>query len=168
MSHEIEKLCDMLDDEIERQQNVSAVCEAQHKALCARDVEAIDARNNALELLALESGLEESERSALVAAISRRLDLVPERTRLSDLVSHAPDPWKSRLGERRSILCDLVLSNQRLVRRNQLIATKSKSIAEEWRDTLFGHLGEAGPAYCGQGHTSKRVQGGPAMIDQRG
>ena len=168
MSHEIQKLCDMLDDEIERQHNVNAVCEAQHKALCARDVEAIDARNNALELLARESGLDEAERNELVEAISRRLDLAPERARLSDLVSHAPDPWKERLGERRTTLCDLVRSNQRLVRRNQLIASKSKSIAEAWRDTLFSHLGEAGPAYCGHGHSSKRIQGGPAMIDQRG
>jgi len=161
-------LCDMLDDEIERQQNVGSVCVAHHEALCARDIDAIDARNTALELLARDSGLQESARQAAVAKISEVLGLTPERSRLRDLADHAPEPWKTRLSERRVALHDVVVSNQRLVRRNKLIATKSKMIADSWRETLFEHFGESGPAYCGDGHTPPSVQRGPAMIDQRG
>ncbi len=168
MSIEMKRLCDMLDDEIERQQNVGSVCTAQHEALCARDIEAIDARNNALELLARDSESEAEARQGAVLRLSQDLGLTPERTRLRDLAAHAPEPWKSRLSERRTALQSVVLSNQRLVQRNELIARKSRKIASAWRETLFGQLSETGPAYRGDGHTPPTVQGAPAMIDQRG
>jgi flagellar biosynthesis/type III secretory pathway chaperone len=164
----MKELCDMLDDEIERQQNVGSVCIAQHDALCARDVELIDARNTALELLARDAELEANERQATVFRIAKALGLAPERTRLRDLAAHAPEPWKARLSDRRVALREVVQSNQRMVRRNQLIASKSRAIADDWRKALFEHLGESGPAYRGDGHTSISNQDGPAVIDQRG
>lgn len=168
MSNEMKILCDLLDDEIERQQNVGSVCVAHHEALCARDIDAIDARNAALELLARDSALEAGARQAVVAKISNGFGLAPERTRLRDLAAHAPEPWKTRLTERRVALRDVVESNQRLVRRNEMIVKKSRTIADAWRETLFEHIGESGPAYRDDGHTPPSVQGGPAMIDQRG
>lgn len=168
MSNEMKNLCEMLDDEIERQQNVESVCVAQHEALCARDVDAIEARNSALALLARDSDSDAGAREETVAKLSTTLGLTPDRTRLRDLVAHAPEPWKTRLSERRIALNNVVQSNQRLVRRNQLIATKSKKIADSWRETLFANLGEAGPAYRDDGNTPPSIQGGPAMIDQRG
>ena len=168
MSNEMKNLCDMLDDEIERQHNVGAVCLAHHEALCARDVEAIDARNSALECLARDADVEAGVRDAAVAKLAAALGLAPDRTRLRDLAAHAPEPWKSRLRKRRTALRKVVQSNQLLVRRNQLIANKSKKIADTWRETLFRNLGESGPAYRGDGNTRPYIQGGPAMIDQRG
>jgi len=87
---------------------------------------------------------------------------------LRDLADHAPEPWKSRLYERREILRNILQSNQRLIRRNELIASKSKALAESWRETLFSHFAPHGPAYCGNGHSQGAIQGAPAMIDQRG
>jgi hypothetical protein len=168
VSTDFEKLCDLLDDEIERQQNVNAVCLAHHEALCARDAVAIDARNEALELLARESDEEAVARDAIVARISRRLGVAAETPRLRELADRSPEPWKSKLIERRETLREVAQSNQRLVRRNELIARRSKNLAESWQAALFQRLGEIGPGYRGDGHVPQQSFRAAAMIDQRG
>jgi hypothetical protein len=168
VSTDLQILCDQLDDEIERQQNVGAVCSALHEALCARDADAIDARNHALELLAREAGAEADVRDGTIARIAKALGIDGGVSRLRDLADRAPEPWKSQLYERREILRNILQSNQRMIRRNELIASKSKALAESWRETLFGHFAPHGPAYCGNGQSQGAIQGAPAMIDQRG
>jgi flagellar biosynthesis/type III secretory pathway chaperone len=168
LAHELKRLCDVLDAEIERQQTVQAVCEAQHDALCARDVAAIGARNEALDLLAHESEATAPERDHALAAALTMFDLKPGRDRLRHLAQHVPAPWGTRLEERRDALRSVVEMNQRLVRRNAIIAEKSKSIAESWRETLFNELTPSGPAYSGNGGARTGSRGAPAMIDQRG
>jgi hypothetical protein len=168
LARELERLCDVLDAEIERQQTVQAVCAAHHDALCARDVAAIGARNEALDLLAHESETTAPDRDRALAAALTTFGLKPGRDRLRHLAKHVPAPWDARLEERRDALRSVVELNQRLVRRNAIIAEKSKSIAEAWRETLFNQLTPNGSAYSGNGGARTGSRGTPAMIDQRG
>ena len=81
MEKVLDELCEVLQDELERQENVLAVCRAQGQAARARDVAYLEAKAAALCSLIRETVNAEQERLRLVRAVVERLsDRVDEIT----------------------------------------------------------------------------------------
>ncbi|MBM3290178.1 MAG: hypothetical protein FJY92_08515, partial [Candidatus Hydrogenedentes bacterium] len=69
----LEKLCSGLDDEIERQETVLAVCRAQIDAIGARDLNAFEARTAALDVLVRDAAHAQAARAGVIAKVAVQL-----------------------------------------------------------------------------------------------
>jgi hypothetical protein len=93
----LQRLCEQLEEEIERQENVQAVCRAQQEAVLTRDLAVMEARTEALGILLRESVQAQQERLELVHALAEHYAIGDTRRALSGLIGAVSDPWKSRL-----------------------------------------------------------------------
>jgi hypothetical protein len=115
MEHLWETLCDCLDEELERQHIVMAVCQAQRDALRAHEMEHMQAKTHALELLIHEASVAEKSRIRAVGALVCYLELPVERQTLTELVRIAPGPISRRLGELQRNLKELLAAIRAVV-----------------------------------------------------
>lgn len=99
MEHLWRAVCECLDDEVERQHTVLAVCTAQREAVRARSVEHLQARTDALECLIHEAAVAEKARLRALRALVDYLELPVERQTLTELARVAPAPFDRRLRE---------------------------------------------------------------------
>lgn len=99
MSSLFERLCGMLDDEVERQENVLAVCQAQSEAVKTNDLEYLEAKTAALVVLIKEAAQAARERSALMELIATEHRLNRTGLHFNDLVAVAPEPLRDRMAE---------------------------------------------------------------------
>lgn len=90
-------LCDLFDDELERQNLVLSTCRAQGEAARAHDLVYLEARTTSLAILMEEAFKAEEARLTLLEKVVNKLGLSAEQQTLSDLISAAPDPWRSRM-----------------------------------------------------------------------
>ncbi len=99
MSSLFERLCDMLDDEVERQENVLAVCRAQSEAVKTNDLEYLEAKTASLVVLIQEAAQAARERSALTDLIAAEHGLSRNGLLFSDIVAVAPEGLRDRLAD---------------------------------------------------------------------
>lgn len=166
MSELFEQLCGLLDDEVERQENVLAVCKAQSEAVRTRDIEYLEAKTAALVALIQEVAKAAGERANVIRAIINENGLKSARLTLSDVVGAAPEPLRGRLADAhrrlRAVLNEtrpVVLANASSLRKALQTMSDSLSILEP--------AAVEGAGYDATGMGPAGV--GPAsMIDQRG
>lgn len=93
----LDKLCEILDAELVRQETILSICRKKRDAIRAVDVEALEARTAALEAVLRESIEAETERHRTLRLVVQQLGLPEEGETLSSLIRAVPEPWKSRL-----------------------------------------------------------------------
>lgn len=125
-------VCECLDEEVERQHTVKAVCEAQREAVKARSVEHLQARTEALEVLIHEANVAERARLRALRSLVDYLELPVERQTLSELIRIAPEPFARRLRELQqelqtvlSVIRDIIADTQERLRHGTAILDRT-------------------------------------------
>ncbi|MBX7256789.1 MAG: flagellar protein FlgN [Candidatus Hydrogenedentes bacterium] len=164
----INTLCQLLEDEIERQENLLSVCRSQHEALLAQDLETLQARTEALEALVRETAQAHAMRNSIVQPILAKGGISNANPCLSDLIEAVPVEWKGRLRDLQTRLKAAIAANRTVVRTNARMLRQSLNVTEQLLDTfqacsegLAGNYTEQGG-----GTTVRLIE--PVMLDHRG
>ncbi|MCX5771435.1 MAG: flagellar protein FlgN [Candidatus Hydrogenedentes bacterium] len=167
MSRLFERLCEMLDDEVERQENVLAVCQAQSEAMKSNDLEYLEAKTASLVVLLQEAARATKERSAVMKTIAVEQGLNREGLFFSDMVAAAPESLRGRLAESHRRLRDalkkarpVALSNALSLR--QALRTMRVSLAAVTPES------PSGAAYDSTGMHQPAKPGLVNVLNQRG
>lgn len=166
MNDLFEKLCGELDDEIERQETVLAVCRAQIAAIGTRDLNALEARTAALDILVREAAHAQATRAGVIAKVAVQLDLPPDKRTLGALAIAVPAPWNARLRDIQKRLHHATGETRRVVRLNARTIRRSLDFNQRLLACMATGPNRQ-PAYGDRG-TAPGIASEPAMIDQRG
>ncbi|MCP4644410.1 MAG: flagellar protein FlgN [bacterium] len=168
MDEALNTLCSVLDDELERQEMVLAVCKAQQEAIQQRNMEHLQDKTAALEILIREAKEAEAERMCVLRQIVGNLELPPERQTMSELIGLAPEPWCSRLRDFQKRIRETVSETQALVRGNRRVLRQSLRVVDQCVNALQ-HCSEANASdYTASGAENRTQRGAPALLDQKG
>jgi septal ring factor EnvC (AmiA/AmiB activator) len=162
-----EKLCGLLEDELERQQTVCAVCEAQRLAVLENDIKAIQGHSNALESLIRESARAQSERQEALRRLYEALQLSGDPATLSPVVEASPEPWRSRLAYLRDRIHAVVADTRRSVRGNARTIRQSLRLTQALL-AAFRPSQTAPGAYSEHGSDTRDAAPAPMLLDSRG
>lgn len=124
-SQALQSLLDWLDDAIERQENLLAVCVAQGEAALAHNRPELEARNAALALLMREAADAERVRERRVLLAAEALGVGGECPRLQSLIAAAPTPWNERLAEAQARLREVLNLTRVRVRENSFVVRRN-------------------------------------------
>ena len=168
MSQALDTLCQVFDDQLERQECMLAVCTAQGDAARVHDIAELDARSEAMQTLIQETVDGEQQRLTLIAQVVAELELQIEDQTLTGLIAAVADPWKGRMAEFQLRIRTVLLRTQMVVRENHRMMQRSLRVV----DRAMGALLENGPAmrpnYAANGTEHARDHFPASMIDQRG
>ena len=168
MDRSLEMLCTALDEEVERQELVLSICTAQQEALRAHDLEALQARTEALETVVREAAHAEAERHCVLREVVEQLALPVERETLSGLVEAVPEPWCGRLKDLGARLRETVSETRRIVQTNRRILKGSLRIVDQCLQSL-DHCHEAASwDYTAQGLETLKIGRSAVLLDQKG
>ena len=162
-----EKLSELFDQELERQENILAVCQAQRNAARAHDLEYLEAKTAALVILIREGAQAEVERHELLRRIVAHYALPVERQTLTDLIHVAPEPWRSRFHEFQFRLRATLARTRSLVRDSAHSMRRSLSIVRQALGHLETCVDDAG-AYDASGSDRPRSTRVLSLIDAKG
>jgi len=168
MTASFEALCYLLDDELERQENILTLCRAQGESARNHDVEYLEARTAALTPLLQEAAQAEVLRSRLLSQIASETGLSNRRPPLSELIPLAEEPWSSRLRYFQTRFQETLSATRDIVRANAGVLRVSLRVITQAMNTLEQCAMAEGAAYtaAGAGPAEGNVQ--PAVIDRRG
>lgn len=114
----LSELCELFDDELERQTNVLAACRAQGDAARLQDTEEMERRTHALTLLLEEAMQAERRRIQILKRLVGELGLPAERQTLTKLISATPEPWRKRMREFQTAIRRVLAQTQEAVHAN--------------------------------------------------
>ena len=168
MNHEtlLENLCDLFDDELERQETVLAVTIAQGRAARDRDRERLEAKTATLHLLLQQAVDAEQERIKLVRQIVDHYHISEARQTLSALIEVAPAPWKTRMSEFQRRVRDILQKTRITVQQNDRVMRRSLKIVDRALNIVFKKVPAPNGAYDAHGPERPAAQLG--IIDQKG
>ncbi len=164
----LEKLCDHFDDELERQENMLALCIAQGEAARAHDLEFLEAKTAAMMALQQEAIDAEAERLSLVCQVVDAYDLPVEKQTLSDLIRIAPEPWKRRLGEFQTKMREVIESVRKVSQENAGLMRRSQRVVNDALNTVMRFNPAGGGRYDASGHAEPVFAARAAFVDHRG
>ena len=172
MNELFDTLCSMLDDELERQENILAICRAQAEAARAYDVEHLEARTAALLPLLRDAALAEPLRSRLLDQIALN-DLnvqtpEPGRPTLREVAEIAPEPWMSRLRHYQWRLREVLDETRAVVQANATALRTSLRVVGQALKAVDQTGAPASPGYSADGFEPASGIAQPALMDQRG
>jgi len=166
LSERLAALCDLFEEELERQENLLALTKAQAAAAAARDVEALQARTRAIELLVVAAAEQEPARLRLVREIVDEYRLDPEQQTLSGLLQVAAEPWQARLAWLQRRLREVVSETQRHVTNNRRRISRMRQRNDALLRQMTGAPASGG--YSEQGQNSAMDTGRPRLVNQVG
>ena len=164
----LDRLCEHFDEELERQQNMLAVCRALGRAARAQDHEYLEAKTAALHVLIHHTVTAEQTRIVLVREVVAHYQLPEGRQTLSGLIAAVPDPWQLRMREFQTAMKETLESTRTLVRENNRVLRRSLYIVNETRAAMALCEPSAPRADDGNGSEPTRMPAGPMLVDQRG
>ena len=165
----LNELCNVLEDELERQENMLAVCIAQGRAARAHDLEYMEAKTAALNLLIEECSAAEPARLRLIQQAAGTFHLFNENHTLTELIQVAPEPWKSRLQHVQTRMRVTLWATKKRVVDNREVFQRALGVVNEAMESVSQCLLANKPGIYdvhGGGKSDLRV--GPAVLDQRG
>ena len=168
MKDVLEAICELFDDELERQENIFAILVAQASAAKTHDIEFLEAKTEALNSLIQEAIIDEQKRLCLMQKIVNQYQLPPERQTLTELIQIVPDPWKSRMKEFQSQMCSLLEDTRAVARKGNRSMRRSLKTVNEALTALMQCV-PAEHTYDGRGEEiAHPAATNPNLIDQRG
>jgi hypothetical protein len=161
----LERLCSVLDQELERQELLHGIVRAQHAAIREQDYQTLEARTEAIAVLARDSRDAESERHALFDQLAAAYELPAGGRNMSGLIAACPAPFSRRLKELQAALRGLLEATQQQVQDNARLVQRSLRVVKV-------SLAAAQPDSQPTGYPGMHAPGGgksaPVLIDQRG
>lgn len=164
----LEMLCTLLDEELERQETVVAVARAQGVAARAYDMDALQAKNAALETLALQAEAAVGGRDAVVAQVASGYGLSKEKQTLSALIEHVENPWSERLRYFQEHLGATLRESRSLVEANMAFMQRSSSKISSSLSMLIPAADPNGDRYDAEGRELAMAGAEAALLDQKG
>ena len=168
MEDVLEHLCGLFDEELERQQNVLAVCRAQHEAILSRDRERLEAKTLALQFLVRDAAEAEPVRHEAQREVVAHYGLPVERQSLTELIQVVPEPWRSRMAGFQTSLRATVAETHAMTRENTRALKRSRSIVQGCLSVLGVCLERSAGDYNARGREPFEPGLSPALVDQRG
>lgn len=168
MSTALEHLCQVFEDQLERQECMLAVCTAQGAAVRSRDVAELETRTGALQRLIQESVDAEQQRLSLIGSVVEELALPVEEQTLSGLIAAVADPWKSRMAEFQQRIREVLDRTRQVIRENHRMMQQSLRMVNNTMDMLVDSVPEQQNSYDAQGVERGRENFPVSMLDQRG
>lgn len=145
------------------------MCKSQGRAALDHDVELLEARTEAINLLLAEAVAAERRRVESAAKLVAHFGLPPERQTLSGLIDASPEPWKQRLEEFQQRMRGLLAETRDVVRANNASMRRSAKIVGEALDALVHCVPGPPGQYDAKGAaTARGTRGEPAILDRRG
>lgn len=163
----LERLCRLFDDELERQENVLALCRAQGEAVRAHDVEAMEGRTRALVVLVEDAKKAERERIEILRRVVEVTGLPEDRQTLSDLISAVPGPWNDRMAEFQSRIRRTLGDTRAVARENAALMRHSLRVVNRSVRTATG-ADAVTETYDAEGRGPFLAGRAPAVLDAQG
>ena len=167
MSSLFERLCEMMDDEVERQENVLAVCQAQSEAMKSNDLEFLEAKTASLVALIQEAAHATRERAVAIEAIAAEQGLNRERLFFSNVAAAAPELLRGRLTDSHRRL-RTVLKETRPVALSNASSLRHALRAMKASLAVLGPEAPSGSAYDATGMHQPAKPGLVNVLNQRG
>ena len=145
----LKSLCEWLEDAVERQENLKAVCIAQGEAALRHDRAELEAKTAAAELLVSAANEAEVDRSLRVAETARALGLPEQHPSLLMIIAAAPAPWQLRLRELHARLGEVLRDTRMVVRENNFLVRKNLQRVNQVFQVLLDTAPSAGYAAPG-------------------
>ena len=164
----LEGLCNLLDDELERQEAALGLCQAQREGIRSRDAVGLDANTAALNAVITESSRASQSRTQLLKKVAERCGLSPERPTVSALVDVVAEPWRTRLDELQERMRSVLAETRAVVRENAHLLRVSTGIIESALRAFDGLVRDEVEKYTEHGGAARRETREPALLDQRG
>lgn len=168
MSNLLNTLCDVLDEELRRQESVLAACRAQRGAVAAHDVDGLDVNTEALGALVRDVRDAEAGRLEVLRAVVDEYGLPREQQTLTELIRVVPEPWRTRLAGFQKSLRNILGETRRLIHENSRTIRRGLLIVDDCLARLVVGTGETHKGYDDRGMELARALQGPAFIDQKG
>ena len=168
MDQLLDSLCTSLDDEVERQENMLALCHAQGRAARVHDLPELQAKTMAIELLVREAAQAVSRQKAVFRQIADRLELPEEERTLSGLVQTAADPWRTRLRETQARLRRTLAAIHAAAVQNASAMRRSLTCVTQALESLSLSPEKPTIAYDAAGMNMRYAGRAPAVMDRRG
>ncbi len=166
-----ETLCELFDDELERQENILLLCRKQGRAVRDNDTEALLEGTEALQNLTQEAADAEAQRRRLLEQVAGGYELPSDQQNLSGLIAVTPEPWKTRMRESQRRLRDVLREIEQAVQDNAQLLSASLEVVNNAIGAFEGAV-KAIPddTYTERGTTSagNGLDEIPALIDQKG
>ena len=138
------------------------------EAIQQRNMEHLQDKTAALEILIREAKEAEAERMCVLRQVVEHLELPPERQTMTELIGVAPEPWSSRLRDFQQRIRETVNETHALVRGNRRVLRHSLRVVDQCVNALQ-HCSEANAGdYTASGDENRPRQGAPALLDQKG
>lgn len=99
MTKELDEICNVLEEQAERQETLVAVCLAQLQAGFDGNIRYFNEKTSAMEYLLRETARAEFSRLELMKKICKHFNIDPPCERLREFAERVPEPWKSRILE---------------------------------------------------------------------
>lgn len=163
----LDELCAVFDAELERQQNILAVCRVLGDAARAHDVEYLEAKTAALEVLIRDTAGAEAERHRLLRHIVDYYELSPKQQTLTRLAATVPQPWRRRMEEFQRAIQTTLLETGKVVRENAGVIRRSIKVVGQLLN-VFQQAAVQPGQYDAQGAEPPRREHRPALMDQKG
>ena len=169
MEQALEALCRVFDAELERQQTVQSLVDAQRAALLNGDRATLEERTRNIDQIIHETAGADTERLRLVQELVNAYGLPPERQTLTGLIEVAPEPYRSRLAHFQGTMQSTLDETRRTVTDNNRLLRQSARWTKSCLDIIVEWAGETNTGrYDARGQGPAHVPCGPAMLDQRG
>jgi len=163
----LDDLCALLDDELERQENIHQVALSQKEAALARDSASLEARTRAMQLLVLETLEVEKQRINLVTDVVKILEIPSTMQSLTGLIELAPQPWSRRLAYFQKRFNEVILETRSIIRdNNKFISLNLRQIDQVLN--VLTKQNNTEQAYSATGTVNYKHKSNPFLMDQRG
>ena len=168
MTHLLDRLCTILQHEVERQHVVLAASTDLRRALLSLDPVAIDAQIQAQVRAIEETAAVEPERITVLREIVDVLELPVEAQTLSGLIRRVQEPWKARLAELQARLKSVLTETQAIVRANERMLRASLGAVNRRLEIMLPGSVRNDAAYTPAGREPQTTLRQPALLDARG
>lgn len=162
----LESLCNLFDDELERQQISLALCRAQGEGLRVRDLSYVDAKTAALEVLIREAAQAERKRNELLREVMTRWGIHSVPPTLTTLIQAAPETCRKRLIEFQTRMRQVIAETRMVVRSNATLLRVATNAVEDALRAFEMAANRSARVYTSRGNTANAVS--PALIDHKG
>lgn len=163
-----DSLCALFDDELERQENVLAVCRAQGDAARIHDIPTVEARTQALVHLVEDAFEAEKMRVDLLSRVVEYFELPIKKQTLSELIELATEPWRNRLKDFQTRIKTTLAETQKVVIENADYMRRSLKVVDESLREAVDGIPVLPEAYEVDGKSQRTVGRRAALIDTRG
>lgn len=164
----LDALCDVFDEEAERQETLLRLTRAQAEAARKRDVPALEAHTEAIGVIIAEVVGAEKRRHELVRAVVAYYRLPEEAQTLTGLIGVAPEPWSTRMAEFQEQMRTTIAATRDIVRGNRVVLRRGARAVGRAVAGFCAQPAEDAAAYDDHGEDRGLALLRPAVLDEQG